>query len=647
MNLLFRAELLRFRGWALAFLVVHLGLLGFFARMADLAQLDWEQYAMIGTAYVLVGALFGLYQAGSYRRPNHWLKLLHRPLPRWRIAAALFGAGLLLLATAIALPTLLVAAYQHAMTARVVDLRHWLLPLAAWLLAGCGYLAGACAMLGDRRHAWMALPLPVLFLLGDASGAGMLLLQALVLAMLAALVAASFKPDLGEAPRTPAATLATVLPLQFGIFSLLVLLGFGAEMLWVAQGSHPNNTPVPLPGGTREALDASGRDLFLAGLARSRDPRAPTWREQVALSEIFATGRRWTRFPARDALTNMKTIGTGMQFVDADRQVSWTFSHDRMRLRGVGTVDGLAKGELGVGAGNAPFPSLVLQVGDGWMVGEHAAYQYDPDARRVYRRIVLPANEVVAGAPDAAGDALALMTDRALYLFDGRKAAQDFAPLRPIFRVPQPGLAGDLSRVDLLELLDGYLVSFTYEYNAHLRTGGAPFQQVLLVEGDGRVSTVARRALKDDYPPLYRYRTWWLSPVLDDAWRAAARLFAPPNPLGAMATRPVPRGMRLLAGTLMLGSLLFAAARVRRTALSPVARMAWILACGALLRHAADRHGPACERASRAIYEGTLETVAAGVKTPDLGGHVGTTEFTGAVVERIATKLEVWSTLGT
>ena len=34
--------------------------------------------------------------------------------------------------------------------------------------------------------------------------------------------------------------------------------------------------------------------------------------------------------------------------------------------------------------------------------------------------------------------------------------------------------------------------------------------------------------------------------------------------------------------------------------------LAMILACGALLRHAADRHGAACERASRAIYEGTL-----------------------------------------
>jgi isocitrate dehydrogenase (NAD+) len=74
--------------------------------------------------------------------------------------------------------------------------------------------------------------------------------------------------------------------------------------------------------------------------------------------------------------------------------------------------------------------------------------------------------------------------------------------------------------------------------------------------------------------------------------------------------------------------------------------LAMILACAALLRHAADRHGSACERASRAIYEGTLETIASGTKTPDLGGHTGTTEFTAAVVERVRTKLDLWSSLG-
>jgi isocitrate/isopropylmalate dehydrogenase len=74
--------------------------------------------------------------------------------------------------------------------------------------------------------------------------------------------------------------------------------------------------------------------------------------------------------------------------------------------------------------------------------------------------------------------------------------------------------------------------------------------------------------------------------------------------------------------------------------------LAMILACGAVLHHAAGRHGPGAERASRAIYESALETVASGVKTPDLGGGAGTTEFTTAVVERIRTKIEVWSSLG-
>ena len=73
--------------------------------------------------------------------------------------------------------------------------------------------------------------------------------------------------------------------------------------------------------------------------------------------------------------------------------------------------------------------------------------------------------------------------------------------------------------------------------------------------------------------------------------------------------------------------------------------LAMILACGALLRQAGDRHGPDADRAARAIYEAALETVASGMKTPDLGGHAGTTEFTDAVVERVRTKVDIWSSL--
>jgi 3-isopropylmalate dehydrogenase len=72
--------------------------------------------------------------------------------------------------------------------------------------------------------------------------------------------------------------------------------------------------------------------------------------------------------------------------------------------------------------------------------------------------------------------------------------------------------------------------------------------------------------------------------------------------------------------------------------------MAMLLACGAVLSYARDV--PGAERASRAIYEGVLETVATGVRTFDLGGQAGTTEFTDAVVEKVRTKVDVWSSLG-
>src|SRR3954453_14528879 len=75
--------------------------------------------------------------------------------------------------------------------------------------------------------------------------------------------------------------------------------------------------------------------------------------------------------------------------------------------------------------------------------------------------------------------------------------------------------------------------------------------------------------------------------------------------------------------------------------------MAMILACGAVLNYASQAgHGREAETASRAIYEAVLEASAAGVRTPDLGGHASTSEFTADVVGRVRTKIDVWSSLG-
>jgi len=69
--------------------------------------------------------------------------------------------------------------------------------------------------------------------------------------------------------------------------------------------------------------------------------------------------------------------------------------------------------------------------------------------------------------------------------------------------------------------------------------------------------------------------------------------------------------------------------------------MAMILAAAAVLSYA----GGEAAQASRAIREACLEAVADGVRTADLAGHAGTSEFTDDVIRRTKQKLEVWSAL--
>jgi isocitrate/isopropylmalate dehydrogenase len=69
--------------------------------------------------------------------------------------------------------------------------------------------------------------------------------------------------------------------------------------------------------------------------------------------------------------------------------------------------------------------------------------------------------------------------------------------------------------------------------------------------------------------------------------------------------------------------------------------MAMILAGAALLSHGA---GPA-QQAGRAIREACLEAVAAGERTSDLGGDLGTSEFVDVVIARTKSKLDVWAAI--
>jgi isocitrate dehydrogenase (NAD+) len=73
--------------------------------------------------------------------------------------------------------------------------------------------------------------------------------------------------------------------------------------------------------------------------------------------------------------------------------------------------------------------------------------------------------------------------------------------------------------------------------------------------------------------------------------------------------------------------------------------MAMILAVAALLHYAGELGHEGADTASRAVYESVLEATATGVRTPDLGGHATTSEFTSEVIGRVRTKIDIWASL--
>jgi hypothetical protein len=582
---LFKAELLRLRLWTAAYALAHLGVLVFLARLVDLAQQPLLVYRVFGCVYALSGLLLGLYQIATYRRPATWLQLLHRPLAPWRIALALHGAGAVLLLAAIGLPLLLTAAGQALLTARVVDVRHWLLPVAAWLIA-CGlYLAGSYAVLGLRRAALAALVLPLIWLTGQASGAAAIAMQVLVVAWLAALVLIVFKPDLEAPPRRPLAVAALALPLQLGVYVAFLVLCFALEMLWIVQGSHPLNAVTAPAGGAIETDRMDGRQRLLAGLAASDDPQAALWREQVALADVLSVGGQIDRVLPRQALTNRAP----MELDDAERRVRWVFSHDRMRLEGYRLTDGSRVGELGVGGDAAPFAAPALPAGtlpglprgDALLIAGDTLYQYGSETGRVSPRLRLDAGEPLAGVQPL-GDAVAALGTQHLYVYDGRDAADATIVLTPRLRIALPGAYGDLAAIDLVERVDGYLVSFAFTAQQSRPHGALPYQVVLAVDDGGRVRTVARRTIAPDFPALYRYRSWWFSPALYALRTAAAERPAVPDPFQATEAAPIPRSIVALAVALSVLSVFAGAVLLRDRALSPAARIGWLLACAVI-----------------------------------------------------------------
>lgn len=228
------------------------------------------------------------------------------------------------------LPMLLALAAQHGLTARVVDVRHLILPLAGGLLALAGYLVGALLVIAPLRRAPAPLVILTWLASSSAAGAAALAVQALGVTALAVLAVLAFRPDVSEAPRRPLAMFALMAPMTAAWAAVLPVATLLFQLGWIATGDHPNNRVTPLPGGHVEAVRGEGREVLLRGLAGLTGEEATVLRGQVELSEVARVGPAFEQVAERGDLTNPLPP----EFDDEDG-VRWVFSHDAMRFVGM------------------------------------------------------------------------------------------------------------------------------------------------------------------------------------------------------------------------------------------------------------------------------------------------------------------------
>lgn len=552
---LFMAEYRRFRWWALGSGLVHAAVLLFFDRVMDPLEQPTLIYQLVGAVYAAAGTLLGLYQTGSYARINHWIALLHRPLAPRQILLAVTGAGATMLTAATLIPLVLLLATHGLVGGRFVDARHWLLIVSGALIALIGFLGGVYVVLSPRRYGWLVLIVALLPTMSAAVGWKALLVQAAVIGVLALLVATVFKPDLGAPPRRAAALAGTAIAVALGAHRALGLIGdFVFQALWIVSGTHPLNS-IPPRGGIIEATRIEGGDLFAAGLAGRSDRQAALWREQVRMSEVFQlpTAELW--LPVRGELTNVAPP----VFYDRERGVRWSFSHDAMAFRGARLADTKTVGLLGVPGG---FEAPPLTVDDGQMIAGGSLYTFDPDDGAIHRRLRLPQGETIVAGPSLVGDAVAMLGNHALHFLDRRSLDDGIA--RPAFAVvPLPAPVGDLRRLHVVELLDGYLVSFTYGRDA-VDGPATAWQRIVAVDGAGHRRSVAQRPLPPDFPAAARFRGYWASPALQAVRNLTESAGAGTVAVEEHAPISVPGAIWLTAALFSLAAAVLAAWLARR-----------------------------------------------------------------------------------
>jgi hypothetical protein len=229
----------------------------------------------------------------------------------------------------------------------------------------------------------------------------------------------------------------------------------------------------------------------------------------------------------------------------------------------------------------APFDSQPVvqrdKHGRGYVMTAHDIYVLEFGGARLRHLLHVDGSEQLSAGIGTLGPHMAVLTNRRLLVF-----GQGVAPSLE-GTVTLPMLFGDLARVDLAQVADGLLVSFT---GGKRRIEGVSDARQLtwLIDPAGHAHEVARRTLAHDFPPLFEHRHWWPSPAL----HALVNLpdiridegVVPDD--GASHFEPLlrPRPVEAWTAAIVLALLSSAGAAwwTRGARMGPRARLAWCLA---------------------------------------------------------------------
>jgi hypothetical protein len=575
---LYFSELRRFRKAASIQGFASLLILVALEQIADLpSESSWTHVVML-MLYMLSGLGLALYQFGTYRQPNRWIWLLHRPIHRGHVLAALVLAAMTLILLAVALPLFIVLATQAHFTSRVIDDRHYAGAVFLALSTLSAWLAGGYVTLNRSRWAFAILVLPLVLTLRMATAATVLGLGVGCCTLLLFLLYTVFRPSrrIGD---KPGAVVANALPLQVSFYLALV---WGGSMLFqLAQmlaGVYPLSSDHVPRGGHTEAVRSYPDEIIQLGLAASADPRAVAWRAGLDRDNSVSVGPYVRQYAVHDLITNQGRV------MFSDDANLWTFSHDRMMYRGVNRRTRIDKGWLGAGDGGvAPFDAQPTVVRDNhkttYLVNAHDLHAMNAAHGTLHRVLRVDGPEQLAGGVAILGDRTLVLTNRRLVLLAPRRGRDDI-----IAEVRLPLPFGDVERVDAADSADGTLVSFVYGYRQTDGVADAP-QVVYLVDHAGHVQQVARRELTHDFPLLFEHKDWWVSPALyalvslPDALIDNGSIADDGASRFAQLTRPRPGTVWAAALIACLLSAAGAAWWMRHVCATPRAQLAWCVAC--------------------------------------------------------------------